>query len=379
MRAIILSTEFPPLIGGIGTFACGLALALKKVGVEVRVITTVGRLAEEVVRDFAVIRARGIWNVRFLKAVPLLMLTAIWGLRERPRWIVAMTWTHEGLVAYLLRKALSIRYVVVTHGSEILAHRERALIRSLRLLILRNADGIVANSRFTENLVVSLGIDPNRVTIVHPPLVRLRRECEMIRPGCDELFGLCEKRVMFTAARLVRRKGHAQVIRALGLLRQRYPDLVYVMTGEGEYVKELSDLAHSCDVRDQVRMIGFVSSEQLSQLFWRAEFYICPAQVDGSDVEGFGIGIAEAAAFGKPVIAGRSGGVGEVVVDGVTGFVVDPCDVEEIRERIIALLEDKCLRERMGNAARALIESRVGLDVQAQRLRRLLCSVDPAR
>jgi len=379
MKVLVLSTDFPPSVGGIGTFAWRLGMALEKVGALVRVITTVSCPGPEPVPELAVSRVPEKWSNRYLKALPLLILTVLWVRRERAGLVVAMVWTHEGVVAYLVRKALRVRYVVVTHGSEILSHVANPLMRQVMVRILKGADAVMANSRFTQDLVLELGIDPDRVVVVNPPLPLPESEVGAPRPSCDEVFALGGKRVMFTAARLVRRKGHTAVIRALGELKQRYPDLVYVMTGEGEYKQELSELACSCDVRDQVRMIGFVSSEHLRQLYSRADLYICPAEQDGGDVEGFGIALAEAAAFGKPVIAGRSGGVPEVVVDGVTGFIIDPSNLEEIKQRIVTLLDDSNLRHQMGAAGRALVGSGFGLQAQADKLRRLLWPVDAAR
>ena len=99
-------------------------------------------------------------------------------------------------------------------------------------------------------------------------------------------------------------------------------------------------------------MVGFVSFADLRSLYRRMDVYVSPSlEVDG-DVEGFGISFIEAGAVGKPVIAGRSGGVGDAVIDGETGILVDPGDSAALRNAICLLLDNDELRHRLGQAAR---------------------------
>jgi phosphatidylinositol alpha-1,6-mannosyltransferase len=98
-----------------------------------------------------------------------------------------------------------------------------------------------------------------------------------------------------------------------------------------------------------------VPDAALAPLYGSADVFAMPCRDRwlGLEAEGFGIVYLEAAAAGLPVVAGRSGGSHEAVIDGTTGFVVDGRDVAEIRRAIDRLLDDEDLRARMGAAARA--------------------------
>src|SRR5207248_11117209 len=104
---------------------------------------------------------------------------------------------------------------------------------------------------------------------------------------------------------------------------------------------------------DCVRFLGRVGDEDLVPLMQAADVFVHPnRELENGDVEGFGIVFLEANACGVPVIGGRSGGTPDAVQDGVTGFLVDPNDVDEIAGRVTLLLENRGLRERMGSAGR---------------------------
>ena len=90
--------------------------------------------------------------------------------------------------------------------------------------------------------------------------------------------------------------------------------------------------------------------------------------VDRGDTEGFGITYLEANACEKPVIGGRSGGVSDAVVDGTTGFLVNPDDIEEIADKLITLLSDPVLSKRLGKQGRERIENFYTWDVIAKKI-----------
>jgi phosphatidylinositol alpha-1,6-mannosyltransferase len=95
---------------------------------------------------------------------------------------------------------------------------------------------------------------------------------------------------------------------------------------------------------------------------------LCRDRWGGLEAEGFGIVFLEAAACGVPSVAGRSGGSHEAVVDGETGYVVEPRDIKAIRDAIARMLDDDALRERLGAAARRRAERDFSYDVLAARL-----------
>ncbi|MGH9689644.1 MAG: glycosyltransferase, partial [Candidatus Acidiferrales bacterium] len=98
-------------------------------------------------------------------------------------------------------------------------------------------------------------------------------------------------------------------------------------------------------------------------------------RLESGDVEGFGLVYLEANACGKPVIAGRSGGVSDAVVDGVTGFLVDPSSSEEIAAAIVRILSSPDLAARLGNQGRERVLREFTWPRAAARIREILSSV----
>lgn len=372
MKVLILSSDFPPLYGGIARFAHNLAQGLQQLEVSVRVVTSVPSPARNSEGGVPAVRTPAWLNKKFLKLVPMVCMALWCCLRDRPDRIVAMVWTHDGLVAYAVRRVLRVPYVLVVHGSEISRHQRSKMRRRVMMKIFKNAETVVANSIFTKSLVLGLGLAPERVEVLNPP-VSVASTAEIIDTSeVDRRYHLRGKRVLLTTARLFRHKGHAEVIRVLGQLTDKYPELVYVITGEGPYRPELQKLAQACGVENRVKMIGFVSQDTLDQLYQRSEIYISPSQEDKGHVEGFGLSFVEASAHGRPVIAGRSGGVADAVVDQETGFLVEPCNLEEIKRALVRLLENSDLRERLGRTGRVRALTEFGVNKQATKLREIL-------
>jgi phosphatidylinositol alpha-1,6-mannosyltransferase len=344
----------------------------------VRVITTIPQapgqgVDREAREQLNVSYARPQLNKKFLKLLPLFLETLQHYIRDRPDALVAMSWTHDGIVALLLKKLLNAPYTVVVHGTELIQHSNLALARVLMKSVLGNAQWIVANSQFTSNQLTTIGISPSKIRIVNPP-VAILTENSGDPTAIDRKFGLTGKRVLLTAARLFKRKGHAQVIQVLHQLNRKYPDLAYVITGEGKYQAHLESLARQLQVHDKVRFVGFVSEAELNQLYRRCAIYISPSMMEEGDVEGFGIALVEAGAHGRPVIAGRTGGVEDAVVDGETGILVDPSKIDEIETALVRLLDDDDLRQRLGSQAKRRAELRFGIQRQGELLLNILRS-----
>lgn len=163
-----------------------------------------------------------------------------------------------------------------------------------------------------------------------------------------------------------------EVTIALSRLRERYPDLVYVMTGRGAYARELENLARAHGIQDRIRMTRFISYAELHDLYRRADIYISPSQDVDGDVEGFGIALAEAGVHGVPVIAGRSGGVDDAVVNGETGLLVNASDIDELTHALTLLLDDDERRREFGERARDRARREFAVERQGARLAAIL-------
>lgn len=187
-------------------------------------------------------------------------------------------------------------------------------------------------------------------------------------------LGLGDAPTILCLSRLVPRKGQDMLIRALPLIRREIPDVVLVVVGGGPYADTLHRLARDEGVDDKVFFTGSVPAEELPAYHNVADVFAMPARTRGGglDVEGFGIVYLEASATGVPVIAGRSGGAPETVIEGETGTVVDGRDVPAIALAALAMLTDRSAAAAMGATGRVVAEERWQWRHMAARLQQLL-------
>lgn len=159
-------------------------------------------------------------------------------------------------------------------------------------------------------------------------------------------------------------KGHDTLIRVLPLVRARCPGARLRIAGDGPLREYLQRIARSVGVDDAVDFLGEVADESLPDLYRTSDAFVLMSRESPSKggAEGFGIVILEAGACGKPVVAGRSGGLVDAVEDGVTGILVDPEDPAAVAEALIAVLSDQALAQRMGQAGRQRVLARFTWD-----------------
>ena len=134
-------------------------------------------------------------------------------------------------------------------------------------------------------------------------------------------YQLQNKKILLSVGRLIERKGIDTVIQALPALLKRWPNLVYLIVGQGPAEKKLRQLVHNKNLAGRVYLIKNVTTQNLPAWYQLCDIFVLPARQIGPDVEGFGLVYLEANLFGKPVIGGRSGGVAEGVIDHQTGLL----------------------------------------------------------
>jgi phosphatidylinositol alpha-1,6-mannosyltransferase len=214
---------------------------------------------------------------------------------------------------------------------------------------LRAADRVLVPGTFTAGLLDDgWGVRPEHMVDV--PYGAEPRRREQLPP-----MPTTTAATLLTVARLVPRKGIDTVIAALKTLP---PEVTYRVVGRGPDEPRLRALAQSAGVADRVQFLGRLDDASLADEYRRCSLFVLPARrtADG-DLEGYGLVYFEAAAWGRPVVAGRSGGEIDAVVDGQTGVLVDGASVSQLAATLGDLLTDPERRERLGAAGRARVES----------------------
>ena len=259
-----------------------------------------------------------------------------------------------GVLSYILKNLFGIPYILYTYGKELFLWEEEVVSRLLMREVLKEADRVVTISDFTRKKLLELGVPGDKTFMLYPVINRDRLESSADGDP-DELrkrYNLKGKKVILTIAHLVERKGQDMVIRAMPEIIEKNPDAVYVIGGRGPMEPRLKELASNLGVSENVRFIGLVPDDEISLHYRMCDVFTMVSRRIGSDVEGFGIVYLEAGYWGKPVVAGRSGGVEDAVLDGETGILVGPESPQEISKAIIRLLDSGELREKLGVAGR---------------------------
>jgi glycosyltransferase involved in cell wall biosynthesis len=154
-------------------------------------------------------------------------------------------------------------------------------------------------------------------------------------------------------------------------LQGRYPTLGYIVVGSGKELPALQREAHELGVADRVRFLTDVPDRELPAIYNSAEIYLGLSRLLEQRVEGFGISLVEAGACAVPVVAARTGGIPETVHHEETGLLVNPEDPNQVDAAIVRLLDDRTLAQRLGSAARQLVERYYNWDRVAADIARL--------
>jgi len=290
------------------------------------------------------------------------------GLRHRFDTIHAGRVLPEGWVAVLLGRLLRLPVVIYAHGEEITTWRRHP--RRLRAMTFayRAAARVVANSEFTRDRLLELGVEPGRIAIINPGVDLARfhpgYETTDLRQGLSLGPG---QKLILSVGRLSRRKGFDQMIRALPALQAQGLDVHYAIVGIGEDRGYLLGLAGELGVQDRVHLLGHVAPCDLPRWYCAADLFAMPNREIDGDTEGFGMVFVEAAACGTTALAGDAGGTGAAVLHEQTGLRVDGADGKAVARELGRLLSDDDLRRRLAQAANARAVAELGWEEVAER------------
>jgi phosphatidylinositol alpha-1,6-mannosyltransferase len=282
-----------------------------------------------------------------------------------------------GPMALFLSRSAGIPFSIFVHGAELYPQKPKT--KWIVSRIFQKASSIVCVSGFTRTTLLKR-FPRSRNPVVIPP----GTHPEVFKPVADregllEKHGLKGRKVILTASRLVRRKGQAQVIRALPKIMECVPEVLYLVVGSGPAEPGLRALTGNMGLSEHVRFLGYVADENLPELYALCDVFVLPStettdtESGSLGIEGFPAAFLEASACGRPVVAGKSGGSAEAVLDGVTGLSVDGESVEQIADAVLKLLLDEELANRLGQNGRNRVEKEFSWNAIVRRIEKEIC------
>ena len=375
-KTLCITNDFGPRAGGIETFVMGLIERLP-IGSVVVYTSAQGDTKEydknwldtfgvQVIRDKAkillptprvsravqkIVRAEDIKVVFFGAAAPLAVMAG--GLRRvGVKKIIALTHGHEVWWAKLWPFKWALGYIGarVDHLTYLGDFTRSEISRAL---------SVKAKAAMVK---IAPGIDTTHFS-PQPSAVQLRSS-----------LGLTDKKVIVSVGRLVHRKGQDSLISAMPEILRRHPDAHILMVGAGPYREHLEKLVADLKLESAITFIGRIQHDELPRYICVGDIFAMPSRsrLAGLEVEGLGIVYLEASACELPVIAGKSGGAPDAVLEGETGITVDGRNPTEIAQAVIYLFDNPAQAVAMGRRGREWIYSTWRWEIWASKFTDLL-------
>ena len=375
-RLLVLTELFLPTKGGTAVWAAEVYKRLG--GKEIHIVTAeVADAAAVDAQHPNTIHRLNLKRVAWLRPESLAMYARFFfksltlALTHRFDAIHAFRALPEGLVAWAVARLTRRPVVVYAHGEELTSWGSGGKYKAMRFA-LRHADRVVANSEHTRATLLAMGVAAARIAVIYPGV-----DVSVFRSGLDAedlraSLGIGrDDKLVFSVGRLSRRKGFDQAIRAVARLRSEGLAVRYVIAGIGEDADYLDGLIAQHRLQGIAHRIGAVAEADLPRWLNACDVFAMPNRDINGDNEGFGMVFIEAAACGKPSLAGEAGGTGSAVLHGETGLRVDGTSVEAVADGLRSLLTQPALAFERGQRALQRVEREFAWERVADKTRKL--------
>ncbi len=376
MKHLLVTNDFPPKVGGIQNYLWELWRRLPADSTAVLTTPHAGAKAFDAQQPIRIERDRA--KVLLPTQALARRINALASELD-----VDLVLLDPAVPLGILGKWLERPYGVVVHGAEVTVPGRIPLASSVLRRVLCGSQVVVAAGGYP-------AAEANRCagielpTIVVPPGVATDRFVPIDAIAKREVRqGLgfdADAPLVVGLSRLVPRKGFDVLIDAAAVVAKRRPTLQLAIAGSGRDRSRLERRARRAG--SPVRFLGRIGDAESAALLASADVFamLCRERWAGLEQEGFGIVFLEASACSVPVIAGRSGGSAEAVVDETTGIVIDrPKNVAEVAAAIERLLDDSDLAQRLGHAGRVRAEREFTYDRLAALLHNGLQQLGPQK
>jgi len=275
-----------------------------------------------------------------------------------------------GTLAYFLFKFFHIPYIISLHGFDIrLALKNK---KSLTKKILQNAELILVNSKDTRGYISNFGLPMEKIHLFYPTADKQTHYDKAKLTALRQNLNIKDSdHVLLTVGRLTQRKGQDLVIKAIRNLRG-FLDVKYLIVGQGENKAELEKLIRVYKLDSRVKILDNISDDNLVYYYKLANIFVLPNRFTDTDVEGFGIVFLEAASAGLAIIAGRSGGVTEILANNENAILIENENIGQLTEAITMLLNNPHKADKLAQEAKQRYQQFLNSRAQSDKLKQLL-------
>tara|TARA_B100000945_G_scaffold311194_1_gene304111 strand:- start:2711 stop:3805 length:1095 start_codon:yes stop_codon:yes gene_type:complete len=224
------------------------------------------------------------------------------------------------------------------HSKEI-NHEVGTNLNKRVLISIKKTKYVIANSNFTKNLGIKIGIPEKKIHIIHPGCDEPIKIDDIVQSKAENIYKNSFPKIL-TVARLDKRKNHQNILMCIRNLKEKFPKIKYVSVGDGEEKTKLLSLAKELKIENEVVLLDNTDQKLKAALIKNSNLFLMPSIIFKKSVEGFGISFIEAASYGVGSIGGKDGGECDAIVEGKSGLICDGENVNSIYENILKFFED---------------------------------------
>lgn len=326
-KILLITSEFPPLPGGIGNHAYMLANHLQKEGYAITVLTDYRLENDDVVFDaqqnHTIVRVkRNLFTYfnRIRKGIAL---------AQQNELIIASGKFSLWLAGVLKLLFPQKKYIAILHGTELRAGN--ALLQGFTKWSLTQFDTCIAVSNYTKKAALALHPSLPVAVINNGIAIKLKAAVKIIDQQNISLV---------TVGNLTFRKGQQNVISALPLLLQTFSNLHYHCIGISTQMHAFSTLANKLGVQEHITFHGALSDANKNKILEESTVFVMLSDEVKNDFEGFGIAVLEANSMGIPAIGSENSGIADAIKNNFSGVLVPPHQPELILNALIAIVNN---------------------------------------
>jgi len=333
---LIVTRNFPPDIGGMQALMGGLSESLLNHGpVKVFAYEHIDSYLYDKKTSANIERVKGIKLFRKYRKANI--VNDFFSKNSNIRAIFTDHWKSLELIK--IEHLQKTKTFCLIHSKEI--NHDKDSSTNKRIIKSTNkADFIIANSNFTKNLGIKIGIDEKKIHVINPGINKPKKIENISKIQAEKIYGGAFPKII-TIARLDKRKGHDKILMLIKNLKLKFPKIKYVSIGSGDQEKNLIQLSKELSLDKEVIFLKKIKEDFKLALLAESNLFLMPTRKVNNSVEGFGISFIEAASYGISSIGGKEGGSSDAIHHNKTGLICDGADLNSIYNSVITILQNE--------------------------------------
>ena len=251
-------------------------------------------------------------------------------------------------LCFIISRIFNKKLITIAHGLEFLVKNPL----SFKTYYFRNTEKIILTTHQSKELIKKIHhLDEDKLEVIYVGIDSNTLEIKETKSELRKDFDIPDDNfVILSVGRQVSRKNFQLVLKAVFEIKKSNPSLKikYYLIGEGEETINLKTLVKKLKLQNEVKFLGVCDIETRNKFYKLSDLFVMPSLTKKNDIEGFGIVFLEANYYRVPVIGTATGGIIEAIVDGESGFLIKPNDLNDLIDKIILLSKDEQRRKKLG-------------------------------